>query len=48
MSAENEDVKEAVTDLKNAAFWDVTPCGSCMNQHFRGTYHLHYQGDKNW
>jgi hypothetical protein len=22
---------------KNAAFWDVTPCGSCKNRHFGGT-----------
>jgi hypothetical protein len=20
--------------LKNAVFWDVTPCGSCKNRHF--------------
>jgi hypothetical protein len=23
--------------LKNGVFWDVMPCGSCKNQHFRGT-----------
>jgi hypothetical protein len=23
--------------MKNAAFWDVTPCGSCKNPRFRGT-----------
>jgi hypothetical protein len=23
--------------LKNGVFWDVTPCGSCKNQIFRGT-----------
>jgi hypothetical protein len=23
--------------LKNAILWDVMPCGSCKNQHFRGT-----------
>jgi hypothetical protein len=33
--------------MKNAVFWDVTPCGSWYNQHFGGTYRLHYQGDKN-
>jgi hypothetical protein len=22
--------------LKNAAFWDVTPCGSCKNRRFGG------------
>jgi hypothetical protein len=29
-----------------AVFWNVTPCGSCKNQHFGGTYHVHHQGDK--
>jgi hypothetical protein len=23
--------------LKNGAFWDVTPCGSCKNRRFGGT-----------
>jgi hypothetical protein len=23
--------------MKNAVFWDVTPCGSCKNRRFRGT-----------
>jgi hypothetical protein len=23
---------------KNAVFWDVTPCGSCKNRRFGGTY----------
>jgi hypothetical protein len=23
--------------LKNAVFWDVTPCGSCRNRRFGGT-----------
>jgi hypothetical protein len=27
--------------LKNAVFWDVTPCGSCKNRRFRGSYRLH-------
>jgi hypothetical protein len=30
------EVFTAVT-MKNAVFWDVTPCGSCKNRHFRGT-----------
>jgi hypothetical protein len=30
--------------MKNVVFWDVKPCGSCNNQHFGGTYHLHHQG----
>jgi hypothetical protein len=33
--------------MKNAVFWDVTPCGSCKNRLFRGMYLLHHQGDKN-
>jgi hypothetical protein len=33
--------------VKNAVFWDVTACGSCKKRLFRGTYHLHHQGDKN-
>jgi hypothetical protein len=41
------DVSMAVT-VKNAVFGDVTPLGSCNNRSFRGTYRLHYQGDKNW
>jgi hypothetical protein len=23
--------------MKNAVFWDVTPCGSCKNRRFGGT-----------
>jgi hypothetical protein len=26
-----------VSDMKNAFFWDVTPCGSCKNRRFGGT-----------
>jgi hypothetical protein len=33
--------------MKNAVFWGVTPCGSCKNRRFGGTYRLHYQGDEN-
>jgi hypothetical protein len=33
--------------LKNAVFWDVTPCGSCKIPCFRGKYRLHDQSDKN-
>jgi hypothetical protein len=33
--------------MKNAVFWDVTPCGSCKNRSFLGTYRLHHSGDKN-
>jgi hypothetical protein len=37
---DNNFVRETVTRaayLKNGVFWDVTPCGSCKNQHFGGT-----------
>jgi hypothetical protein len=33
--------------MKNAIFWDGTLCGSCKNQHFRGTYPHHHQDEKN-
>jgi cytidine deaminase len=33
--------------MKNGVFWDVTPCGSCKNRRFGGTWRLHYQSDKN-
>jgi hypothetical protein len=33
--------------LKNTAFWDVSPCGSCKNRRFGGTYCLHPQGENN-
>jgi hypothetical protein len=32
--------------MKNVVFWDVTPCGSCKNRRFGGTYHLHHQSDR--
>jgi hypothetical protein len=35
----------AVT-MKNAAFWDVAPCGSCKNRQSGGTCSLHLQGKK--
>jgi hypothetical protein len=31
------EVFTAVT-MKNAVFWDVTPCGSCKNRRFGGKY----------
>jgi hypothetical protein len=33
--------------VKNAVFWDVTPCFSCKDQRFGETYRLYYQVDKN-
>jgi hypothetical protein len=32
--------------MKNAVFWDVTPCRSCVNRRFGGTYRFHLQGRK--
>jgi hypothetical protein len=37
------EVFKAVT-MKNAVFWDVAPCRSCVNRRFGGTYRLHLQG----
>jgi hypothetical protein len=33
--------------MKNAAFWNMTPCGSCMDRSFGETNRLHHQGEKN-
>jgi hypothetical protein len=30
-----------VVSMKNAVFWDITPCHSCKNDSFGGTYCLH-------
>jgi hypothetical protein len=32
---------------KNGVFWVITPCGSCKNRRFGGTWRLLHQGDKN-
>jgi hypothetical protein len=32
--------------LKNGVLWVVTPCGSCKNRRFGGTWRLLHQGDK--
>jgi hypothetical protein len=32
--------------MKNAVFWDVTPCSSCKNRRF-GETNLQHQGVKN-
>jgi hypothetical protein len=31
--------------MKNDVFWDVTPCGSCKNRRFGGTYRRLHQDD---
>jgi hypothetical protein len=33
--------------LKIGVFWDVTPCGSCKNRRFGGTWRLLHQDGKN-
>jgi hypothetical protein len=40
------EVFTAVT-MKNGVFGVVTPCGSCKNRRFGGTWRLFHQGDKN-
>jgi hypothetical protein len=32
--------------MRNVVFWDVTPCSSCYNRLFVGTYRLHRQDVK--
>jgi hypothetical protein len=32
--------------MKNAVFWDVAPCTSCISRRFEGTYRLHLQSRK--
>jgi hypothetical protein len=39
------EVFTAVT-MKNGVFWVVTPCGSCKNRRFGGTWRLFHQGDR--
>jgi hypothetical protein len=40
-------VRDKVVVMKNGVFWDVTPCGSCKNRRFGGTWRLLHQSDKN-
>jgi hypothetical protein len=35
------------TNLQNATFWDLAPCGSCQNHSFEGMCCFHLQGRKN-
>jgi hypothetical protein len=39
--------KRGFSYIKNGVFWVVTPCGSCKNRRFEGTWRLLHQGDKN-
>jgi hypothetical protein len=32
--------------MKNAVFWDMAPCKSCVSRRFGGTHRLHLQGRK--
>jgi hypothetical protein len=38
---------KCISSLKNAVLWDVMLCASYKNRHFRGTYCLCHQGEKN-
>jgi hypothetical protein len=40
-------LNKAMKTLKNAVFWNVTPCGSCSNRRFEGTYRHHHHGCQN-
>jgi hypothetical protein len=40
------EVCTAVT-MKNGVFWVVTPCSSCKNRRFGGTWRLLHQGERN-
>jgi hypothetical protein len=33
-----------VVTMKNAVFWDVAPCSSCVNRRFGGMFRLDLQG----
>jgi hypothetical protein len=35
---------ETLYKLKNAVFWNVASCGSCVNRRFGGKYRLYLQG----
>jgi hypothetical protein len=37
----------SISCMKNGVFWVVTPCGSCKNRRFGGTWRLLHQGDNN-
>jgi hypothetical protein len=39
-------VRESHNYMKKGVFWVVTPCGSCNNRRFGGTWCLLHQGDK--
>jgi hypothetical protein len=39
------EVFTAVT-MKNAVFWEMALCRSCVNRRFGGTYRYHLQGRK--
>jgi hypothetical protein len=45
--AEIKMVVQTTLMVRNAIFWNVTLCVCRENQRFRGTYHLHHQGQKN-
>jgi hypothetical protein len=38
----------ALTEHKERRLGNVTPCDSCKNRRFGGTYCLHHQGEENY
>jgi hypothetical protein len=42
----NNPERDIMKLMKNAVFWDVAPCRSCVNRHFGGTHRLHLQRRK--
>jgi hypothetical protein len=43
----HKQIRWLIRNTKDAAFWNVTPCGSCKNRRFRRTYRDHHRGNKN-
>jgi hypothetical protein len=39
-------LQQKLESMKNGVFWDVTPCGSCKNRSFGGTWRLLHQVDQ--
>jgi hypothetical protein len=48
--AKHRDIRSEVftaVTMKNAAFGEVTLCGSCKDRSLGGMYRVHHPGDKN-
>jgi hypothetical protein len=44
--AEHSQRRKHEISRKNAVFWNVAPCRSCVNRRFGGTYRLYLQSRK--